>query len=197
MTYVNQETQVKTIKDQDETCVKSTGNIDMNNNKHDFCCQVAPTNMLVPFLQQVSGVEKFMSQLETQFTHALDKVFSHQKDNNRKMNNLVTKHIDCVLICNNDGIFVAPRDGIYMFSRTVSTVNAAYILTELVVEKVISSTWEREVDSSYHSSASITAFCRMNKDEHAWIITTGWNTENYIHRKDPHSRTSFPGLLIH
>ncbi|CAC5382972.1 unnamed protein product [Mytilus coruscus] len=99
---------------------------------------------------------------------------------------------------NNDGIFVAPRDGIYMFSWTVCTVNAAYIITELVVEeKVISSTGEREVDSSSYSSASMTAFCRMNKDEHAWIRTTGWNTENYIHSKDQYSRTSFLGLLIH
>ncbi|CAG2189362.1 unnamed protein product [Mytilus edulis] len=94
--YVNQETQVKTIKDQDETTVKSTGDsdIDMNNNKQDFCCQVTPTNMLVPFLQQDSGVEKFMSQLETQFTHALDKVFSQQNDNISKMNDVITRHIE-------------------------------------------------------------------------------------------------------
>ncbi|XP_052079578.1 complement C1q tumor necrosis factor-related protein 1-like [Mytilus californianus] len=99
---------------------------------------------------------------------------------------------------NNDGIFVALRDGIYMFSWTVCTVNAAYIIMELVVEeKVISSTGEKEVDSSSYSSASMTAFCRMNKDEHAWIRTTGWNTENYIHSKDQYSRTSFLGLLIH
>ncbi|CAG2199968.1 unnamed protein product [Mytilus edulis] len=99
---------------------------------------------------------------------------------------------------NNDGIFVAPRDGIYMFSWTVSTVNAAYIYTELVVEEnVISSTGDREVDSGSYTSASMTAFCRMNKDEHAWIRTTSWNTENYIYSRYPFSRTAFLGLLVH
>ncbi|XP_071168156.1 complement C1q tumor necrosis factor-related protein 1-like [Mytilus edulis] len=98
----------------------------------------------------------------------------------------------------NDGIFVAPSDGIYMFSWTVSTVNAAYILTELVVEEnVISSTGEKEVDSSSYSSASMTAFCRMREDDHAWIRTTGWSTDNFIHSKDLYARTSFLGLLVH
>lgn len=99
---------------------------------------------------------------------------------------------------NNDGIFVAPRDGIYMFSWTVSTVNSADILTELVVEEnVISSTGEREVDSGSYTSASMTAFCRMNKDDHAWIRTTGWSTDNFIHSKDTYARTSFLGFLVH
>ncbi|VDI52138.1 Hypothetical predicted protein [Mytilus galloprovincialis] len=99
---------------------------------------------------------------------------------------------------NNDGIFVAPRDGIYMFSWTVSTVNTNYILTELVVEEnVISSTGEREVDSGSYTSASMTAFCRMRKDDHAWIRTTGWDTSHHIYSKNTYSRTSFLGLLVH
>lgn len=98
---------------------------------------------------------------------------------------------------NNDGIFVAPRDGIYMFSWTICTVNANYIITELVVEEqVIKSTGEREVDVGAFSSASMTAFCRMNKDEHAWIRTTGYNTVNYIYSVAQHPRTSFLGLLV-
>ncbi|XP_063425781.1 heavy metal-binding protein HIP-like [Mytilus trossulus] len=98
---------------------------------------------------------------------------------------------------NNDGIFVAPRDGIYMFSWTVCTVNANYIITELVVEEnIISSTGERDVDVGAFSSASMTAFCRMQKDEHAWIRTTSYNTANYFYSMDRHPRTSFLGLLV-
>ncbi|CAC5364498.1 unnamed protein product [Mytilus coruscus] len=71
---------------------------------------------------------------------------------------------------NNDGVFVAPLTGIYMFSWTVSTADANYIITDLVVEEnVISSTGEREVDSGSYTSASMTAFCRMRKDDHAWL----------------------------
>ncbi|CAC5407753.1 unnamed protein product [Mytilus coruscus] len=63
-----------------------------------------------------------------------------------------------------DGVFVAPQDGIYMFSWTVSTIHSNWVMTELVVEdRVISSTGEKAVDSSVYSSASMTAICRVKR----------------------------------
>ncbi|CAG2199969.1 HSL [Mytilus edulis] len=77
-------------------------------------------------------------------------------------------------------------------------IDAHFIITDLVVEEnVISSTGEREVDSGSYTSASMTAFCRMRKDEHAWIRTTGWGTDYFIFSKDTFARTSFLGLLVH
>ncbi|CAC5407751.1 unnamed protein product [Mytilus coruscus] len=96
-----------------------------------------------------------------------------------------------------DGVFLAPQDGIYMFSWTVSSVNANCIMTELVVEEnVISSTGEKEVDNGVYSSASMTAICRMKKDEHAFVRTTGHTGSNYIYSQDNVQRTSFLGILI-
>lgn len=84
-----------------------------------------------------------------------------------------------------------------MFSWTVSTVNAKCIMTELVVEdKVISSTGEKDADSGAYSSASMTAICRMKKDEHAFIRTTGHSSDNYIYSHDNRPQTSFLGILI-
>ncbi|VDI74506.1 Hypothetical predicted protein [Mytilus galloprovincialis] len=97
----------------------------------------------------------------------------------------------------NDGVFVAPQDGVYMFSWTVSTPDANWLMTELVVEeKVISSTGVRDVDSGSRSSASMTAFCRMKRDEHAFVRTTGQSGSNYIYSHNNLQRTSFLGMLI-
>ncbi|XP_063423869.1 heavy metal-binding protein HIP-like [Mytilus trossulus] len=97
----------------------------------------------------------------------------------------------------NDGVFVAPQDGIYMFSWTVSTIDANWLMTELLVEDtVISSTGVRDVDSGSRSSASMTAFCRMKKDEHAFVRTTGSSGSNFIYSYDNQPRTSFLGIMI-
>ncbi|VDI76043.1 Hypothetical predicted protein [Mytilus galloprovincialis] len=98
---------------------------------------------------------------------------------------------------NYDGVFVAPRDGIYLFSWTVSSYNANYVMTELVVgDEVITSTGEKDADSVSFMSASMTAICRMKKDSHAWIRTTGYGSLHYFYSNDNHPRTSFLGLLI-
>ncbi|XP_071168357.1 heavy metal-binding protein HIP-like [Mytilus edulis] len=98
---------------------------------------------------------------------------------------------------NYDGVFVAPRDGLYLFSWTVSSQAANRAMTELVVDdEVITSTGERDADSTSFMSASMTAICRMEKDGHAWIRTTGYGGPHYFYSHDNHPRTSFLGLLI-
>ncbi|XP_071168343.1 complement C1q tumor necrosis factor-related protein 2-like [Mytilus edulis] len=98
---------------------------------------------------------------------------------------------------NYDGVFVAPRNGIYMFSWTVSSANANRVITELVVDdEVITSTGEKGADSGSHMSASMTAMCKIKKNGHAWIRTTGYSGPHYFHSQNDYPRTSFLGLLV-
>ena len=73
-----------------------------------------------------------------------------------------------------DGVFVAPQKGVYLFSWTVSVVNAEYIVTELVEEEnTISSAGGKNAGGGSRPSGSMTALCKMEKADHSWIRTTG------------------------
>jgi hypothetical protein len=90
-----------------------------------------------------------------------------------------------------DGVFVAPQKGVYLFSWTVSGLSSNFIVTELVVEQnTISSAGEQ--NGGGYPSGSMTALCKMEKGDHAWIRTTGVSTGHklYSHDNVPH------GLLI-
>jgi hypothetical protein len=98
---------------------------------------------------------------------------------------------------NVDGIFVAPKTGIYLFAWTVCTNGANYVMTELMVDNtMISRAGENEASGSY-DCGSMTAVCRMDKDKHAWIRTTAYGSKNvfFTHSKGPQS--SFMGIIVH
>jgi len=85
-----------------------------------------------------------------------------------------------------DGVFVAPQKGVY----------GSYIVTELVVEQnTISSAGEYNGGGG-HPSGSMTALCKMEKGDHAWIRTTGLSTSNVLYSKDNYPQSAFLGLLI-
>ena len=95
-----------------------------------------------------------------------------------------------------DGVFVAPQKGVYLFSWTVSGSGASYIVTELVVEQnTISSAGEQNTAGG-HPSGSMTALCKMEKGDHAWIRTTGLSSSHVLYSKDNYPQSAFLGLLI-
>ena len=94
-----------------------------------------------------------------------------------------------------DGVFVAPQKGVYLFSWTVSGYSDKYIVAELVVEQnIISSAGEKNAGGFL--SGSMTALCKMEKGDHAWIRTTGASSSHVLHSADNYPQPSFLGLLI-
>ena len=94
-----------------------------------------------------------------------------------------------------DGVFVAPQKGVYLFSWTVSGYPSNVIVTELVVEQnTISSAGEQ--NGGGYPSGSMTALCKMEKGDHAWIRTTGSSSGQQLHSHDNYPQSSFLGLPI-
>lgn len=90
---------------------------------------------------------------------------------------------------------MAPNDGTHLLSWTVSSYVGKYVVTELVNNNIISISGETDSDGFYHT-VSMTALCRIKADEHAFVRTTSFGTENVIYSYRQYPRTSFLGMLV-
>jgi hypothetical protein len=96
-----------------------------------------------------------------------------------------------------DGVFVAPQKGVYLFSWTVSGIDTKFIVSELVVEQNTISSAGEQNGAGGHPSGSMTALCKMEKGDHAWIRTTGVSSGHQLYSKDNYPQSAFLGLFIH
>ncbi|CAC5419310.1 unnamed protein product [Mytilus coruscus] len=96
-----------------------------------------------------------------------------------------------------DGVFVAAQKGTYMFSWTVSGTGSNWIATELVVESQVISSAGVLNSGGGNPSGSMTAFCKMEKGDHAWIRSTGVSSSHSLYSLNDYPQSSFFGLLIH
>ena len=70
------------------------------------------------------------------------------------------------------------------------------IVAELVVEQnTISSAGEQNAGGGF-PSGSMTALCKMEKGDHAWIRTTGVSSDHQIYSLHDYPQSSFLWLLI-
>ena len=98
---------------------------------------------------------------------------------------------------NIDGIFVAPKTGIYLFAWTVCTHGANYAFTELMVDNTMISRAGEYESGGHHDCGSMTAVSRMDRDKHAWIRTTGYGPKNLFYTVKEGSQSSFMGIIVH
>ena len=98
---------------------------------------------------------------------------------------------------NINGIFVAPKTGIYLFAWTVCTNGANYAFTELMVDNTMISRAGEYEKSGHYDCGSMTAVCRMDKDKHAWIRTTAYGPKHYFHAHPEGPQSSFMGIIVH
>jgi hypothetical protein len=78
----------------------------------------------------------------------------------------------------------------------VSGHKAKCIVTELVVEQNTTSSSGECNGGGGHPSGSMTALCKKEKGDHAWIRTTGVTSDHYLYSHDNYPQSSFLGLLI-
>ena len=66
----------------------------------------------------------------------------------------------------------------------------------MVVEQNTISSAGEDNGGGGHPSGSMTALCNMEKEDHAWIRTTGVSSTHNLYSDDNHPQSAFLGLLI-
>ena len=95
-----------------------------------------------------------------------------------------------------DSIFVSPVSGVYLFSWTTMTYGGKHVNTELRVNNIVKETLHASLGSSVGVfSVSRTIICNVQKNDHVWIQTSGYYSENLFDYYQ-NSRSSFMGFLV-
>jgi len=96
-----------------------------------------------------------------------------------------------------DSIFVSPVSGVYLFSWTTMTYSGKSVNTELRVNNIVKETLHASLGSSVGVvSVSRTIICNVQKNDHVWIQTSGYYSENFFESYQ-NSRSSFMGFLVY
>ena len=95
-----------------------------------------------------------------------------------------------------DSVFVSPVSGVYLFSWTTTTTSSKTTNTELRVNNVRIETLHSAVGGTGAISVTKVIITNVKKNDHAWIQTSGFYTDNYFDY-NYNSRSSFMGFLMY
>jgi hypothetical protein len=96
-----------------------------------------------------------------------------------------------------DSVFVSPVSGVYLFSWTTQTYSGNYVNTELRVNNVVKEILHANIGGSVgRVSVSRVIICNVEKNDHVWIQTSGYFSENYFNNQY-NSGSSFMGFLMY
>ena len=95
-----------------------------------------------------------------------------------------------------DSVFVSPVSGVYLFSWTTTTTSSKTTNTELRVNNVRIETLHSAVGGTGAISVTKVIITNVKKNDHVWIQTSGFYTDNYFDY-NYNSRSSFMGFLMY
>jgi aspartate/tyrosine/aromatic aminotransferase len=91
---------------------------------------------------------------------------------------------------------VSPVSGLYLFSWTTTTTSSKNTNTELRVNNVRIETLHSAVGGTGAISVTKVIITNVKKNDHVWIQTSGFYTDNYFDY-NYNSRSSFMGFLMY
>ncbi|VDI27099.1 Hypothetical predicted protein [Mytilus galloprovincialis] len=94
-----------------------------------------------------------------------------------------------------DGIFIAPRSGIYLFSWTVKMFSGKNTHTELRVDNVVKGRQIVALGSVGHLATTRNVLTNVKHGDHVWIQTGPYYTEN-IFDETQNVVSSFMGIFL-
>ncbi|CAG2219734.1 C1QL [Mytilus edulis] len=94
-----------------------------------------------------------------------------------------------------DGIFIAPRSGVYLFSWTVNMYSSKNTHTELRVDNVVKGRQIMALGAVGHLATTRNVLTKVNGGDHVWIQTGTHYTDNFLDETQ-NVVSSFMGIFL-